>query len=285
LPAPPAAASPVRRSPDRRIAGSPDRGADLLVNGIGQPRSVSLLHFPAARLTDKYRRNEGATTRHEAVSAGGDRRRLLAWTSTGAPELHTPHWRHQRCASASCSFGTVHGADVIHRHSFDTGTVSLTPSRSPIPTLPGVADGRRERHRRLRLLFVAVQRAAGVKLCFAAVLELVAAFDWSAITHPCPGGFARPQAGRRRRPVEQSWLVVQAAGHAQGIDLASAATWFMARRRCWGQLRQGELDAVLTYWNFAAELEAAASGSCLGRPMRRRAGYFRAQQSGGVRVP
>ena len=59
-------------------------------------------------------------------------------------------------------------------------------------------------------------------------------------------------------PVDKSWLIVQAAGRAtEGIDLASAADVVYGAPPLLGaKLRQGELDAVLTYWNFAAELES-----------------------------
>jgi NitT/TauT family transport system substrate-binding protein len=58
--------------------------------------------------------------------------------------------------------------------------------------------------------------------------------------------------------VDKSWLIVQAAGRAQNIDLASAAEVVYGAPPLLGaKLRQGELDAVLTYWNFAAELESA----------------------------
>jgi len=60
-------------------------------------------------------------------------------------------------------------------------------------------------------------------------------------------------------PVDKSWLVVQAAARgAENLDLArTAAVVYGAPPLLNAKLLQGELDAVLTFWNFAARLEAA----------------------------
>jgi NitT/TauT family transport system substrate-binding protein len=160
-------------------------------------------------------------------------------------------------------FGTVQWlADVIHRHALDSrhgfaldtvilantdaGRVSLMAGGSDVV----VSDW----------AFVAVQRTAGTKLSFAPFSS-------------ASGGIMTGQQSSVRGladlhgrklgvaggPVDKSWLIVQAAGRkTQGIDLASAAeVVFGAPPLLGAKLRQGELDAVLTYWNFAAELEAA----------------------------
>ena len=60
-------------------------------------------------------------------------------------------------------------------------------------------------------------------------------------------------------PVDKSWLVVQAASRATtGTDLLSAArVVYGAPPLLDAKLRQGELDAVPTFWNFTSRLEAA----------------------------
>jgi NitT/TauT family transport system substrate-binding protein len=60
-------------------------------------------------------------------------------------------------------------------------------------------------------------------------------------------------------PVDKSWLVVRAAAKAAGgPDLTQAAeVVYGAPPLLNAKLMQGELDAVLTYWNFAARLEAS----------------------------
>jgi len=58
-------------------------------------------------------------------------------------------------------------------------------------------------------------------------------------------------------PVDKSWVLVQAAARKQDLDLATAAhVNYGAPPLLEAKLLQGELDAVLTYWNFAARLEA-----------------------------
>jgi NitT/TauT family transport system substrate-binding protein len=109
-------------------------------------------------------------------------------------------------------------------------------------------------------MFVAAQRAAGIKLCFA---------PFSSST----GGIMTPQsstikgladlANRRLGvaggPLDKSWLVVRAAATVSlEMNLnQSAHVVYGAPPLLNAKLMQGELDAVLTYWNFAARLEAS----------------------------
>ncbi len=108
--------------------------------------------------------------------------------------------------------------------------------------------------------FVASQRAHGGHLCFAAG------------SNGSLGGVMVPAASAVRRladlrglrlgvaggPADKSWLLVRAAGHAQGIDLTRQATLsFGAPPLLEAMLRHGDLDALLTFWNFAARLEAS----------------------------
>ena len=56
---------------------------------------------------------------------------------------------------------------------------------------------------------------------------------------------------------DKSWLIVQAAAHKQGVDLAREAKLsFGAPPLLSATLAQGGLDALLTFWNFAARLES-----------------------------
>jgi NitT/TauT family transport system substrate-binding protein len=159
-------------------------------------------------------------------------------------------------------FGTVQWvADVIRRHGLDSkngfalnlvtlantdaGRVSLMAGGSDVV----VSDWP----------FVAVQRSTGTKLSFAPFSSSyggIMTAEQSSI---------RALADLRGRklgvvggPVDKSWLIVQAAGRStQGIDLAAAADVVYGAPPLLGaKLRQGELDAVLTYWNFAADLES-----------------------------
>ncbi len=108
--------------------------------------------------------------------------------------------------------------------------------------------------------FVAVQRASGTKLCFA---PFSSASGGVIVRQDAPIGSLADLRGRRLGvaggAADKAWLLVQAAGRkTQGIDLATAADIAYGAPPLLGaKLQQGELDAVLTYWNFSAKLEAA----------------------------
>jgi NitT/TauT family transport system substrate-binding protein len=56
---------------------------------------------------------------------------------------------------------------------------------------------------------------------------------------------------------DKSWLIVRAAAKKQGIDLVRAASLsFGAPPLLSATLAQGGLDALLTFWNFCARLQA-----------------------------
>ena len=58
-------------------------------------------------------------------------------------------------------------------------------------------------------------------------------------------------------PLDKSWLMLQALARRAGLDLKTAATpAYGAPPLLSEKLVQGELDGVLTYWNFAAALES-----------------------------
>ena len=159
-------------------------------------------------------------------------------------------------------FGTVQWvADVIRRHDLDTrhgfslrGTMLANTDAGRISLMAGASD--------VVLSdwpFVAAQRAAGSKLCFAGFSSasggVVTAQD-----SPIHGlaDLAGRKLGVAGGPVDKSWLVVRAAGQARdGVDLAASARCVYGAPPLLGaKLRQGELDAVLTYWNFVAMLQA-----------------------------
>ncbi|HEY0182174.1 MAG TPA: ABC transporter substrate-binding protein [Rhodopila sp.] len=160
-------------------------------------------------------------------------------------------------------FGTVQWvADVIRRHGLDAAngfTLVTTPLANTDAGRVAIMAGQTD------VVvsdwpFVAVQRAAGTRLCFA---------PFSTST----GGIMTPAdspirtfvdiKGRRLGvvggPTDKSWLVVQAAARMRDrFDLAAETqVSYGAPPLLGAKLMQGELDALLTFWNFAAKLEAA----------------------------
>lgn len=159
-------------------------------------------------------------------------------------------------------FGTVQWiADVIRRHALDTkhgfalqGTMLANTDAGRVSLMAGASDV---------ILsdwpFVAVQRASGTNLSFAAFSSSSGGFM---TTKESPIHGLADLRGRKLGvaggPADKSWLVVQAAARLQGIDLAKEANPVYGAPPLLGaKLQQGELDAVLTFWNFAAKLEAA----------------------------
>jgi NitT/TauT family transport system substrate-binding protein len=159
-------------------------------------------------------------------------------------------------------FGTVQWvADVIRRHELDTrhgfalnGNMLANTDAGRVSLLAGASDV---------ILsdwpFVAVQRAAGTKLSFA---PFSSSSGGIMTAHDSPIQGLADLRGRKLGvaggPADKSWLLVQAAARLQGIDLATEARPVYGAPPLLGaKLQQGELDAVLTYWNFAAKLEAA----------------------------
>lgn len=159
-------------------------------------------------------------------------------------------------------FGTVQWvAEIIRRHGLDQAhgvaleTVTLANNDAGRVALMAqaadivVSDW----------FFVASQRSAGTALSFAPFTSAS-----GALMVP-PGSPVRgigDLQGRRLGvaggPLDKSWLLFQAAAHKlAAIDVAAAASLtYGAPPLLNAKLRQGELDAVLTFWNFAARLEA-----------------------------
>ncbi len=107
--------------------------------------------------------------------------------------------------------------------------------------------------------FAAAQRAAGTPLCFAPFSTSLGGIMVPAAS---PVRSLADLAGRRLGvaggPLDKSWLLIQAAAKASvGTDLATAAhVVYGAPPLLAAKLTGGELDAVLTFWTFAARLEA-----------------------------
>ncbi|HXS20392.1 MAG TPA: ABC transporter substrate-binding protein [Steroidobacteraceae bacterium] len=107
-------------------------------------------------------------------------------------------------------------------------------------------------------LWVSRQRAAGADWTF---------FPFSTAVGALVAARGTPVRGladlRSRRlgvagsPLDKSWVIVQALAQEQHVDLASDARLsFGAPPLLNQELLAGRLDAVLTYWNFAAPLES-----------------------------
>jgi NitT/TauT family transport system substrate-binding protein len=159
-------------------------------------------------------------------------------------------------------FGTVQWiAEVMRRHALDAAhgfALASVPLASTDSGRVAIMGGQAD----IVVLdwpFVAVQRGAGTKLCFAPFSSASGAVMARAGT-PIRGlgDLAGKRLGVAGGPVDKSWLVVQAAARkVAAVDLAqSADIAYGAPPLLGAKLRQGELDAVLTFWNFAATLEA-----------------------------
>ncbi|MFC7475859.1 ABC transporter substrate-binding protein [Dankookia sp. GCM10030260] len=107
-------------------------------------------------------------------------------------------------------------------------------------------------------LFVSRLRAEGQPLVFAPFSTAVAALM---VPPNSPVTSLAELRGRRigvsGGPLDKAWLLLVAAARRQRIDLATEARpVYGAPPLLAEQLRRGELDAALLFWNFAAALEA-----------------------------
>ncbi len=107
------------------------------------------------------------------------------------------------------------------------------------------------------LLWVARERALGGKLQFYPYGGTLGAVMVPAASKR--GGLkdlAGAKIGVAGGPLDKSWLMLVAFAAGQGLDLKRHATpAYGAPPLLSEKLEQGELDAVLTFWNFAAQLE------------------------------
>jgi NitT/TauT family transport system substrate-binding protein len=141
-------------------------------------------------------------------------------------------------------FGTVSWVmDVIQHHELDESygididELELASNQATLVALQAgrvdcvVADW----------LWVSRQRASGA--------------DWTFI--PFSADLRNRRLGVAGSPIDKSWIILQALAQEQHIDLAhDAQLSFGAPPLLNQELLAGRLDAVLTYWNFAAPLES-----------------------------
>ena len=108
-------------------------------------------------------------------------------------------------------------------------------------------------------LWVSRMRSKGEPLCFIPYSTAV-----GALVVPAGSGIAEVGDLRGKRigvagsPLDKSWLLLKAlAADRHGLSLdRDARPFFAAPPLLNGKIADGELDAVLTYWPFAARLEA-----------------------------
>ncbi len=108
------------------------------------------------------------------------------------------------------------------------------------------------------LLWVARERALGGKLKFYPYGgTLGAVMVPAASKRVALKDLAGAKIGIAGGPLDKSWLMLSAFAAGQKLDLKRQATpAYGAPPLLSEKLEQGELDAVLTFWNFAARLEA-----------------------------
>jgi NitT/TauT family transport system substrate-binding protein len=191
-------------------------------------------------------------TRRAALAAAAA---FVAATGRAGPALPEIRLGTVQFGTVQWVADTVRRGDLDTRHGFTLRTNMLANTEAGrVSLMAGATDV---------ILsdwpFVAVQRAAGTKLSFAPFSS-----STGGIMTAADSPIRRLSDLRGRKlgvaggPADKSWLLVQAAGRKQGIDLATEARpIYGAPPLLGGKLQQGELDAVLTYWNFAARLEAA----------------------------
>jgi NitT/TauT family transport system substrate-binding protein len=162
-------------------------------------------------------------------------------------------------------FGTVQWvADVISRNRLDSGNgialrtqVLANNDAGRVALMAKSADIVAS-----DWMFVATQRAAGTQLCFA---PFSSATGGIMVRQDSPirtlADLEHRRLGVAGGPADKSWIIVRAAARQSlQIDLATAAdVVYGAPPLLNAKLLQNELDAVLTYWNFAARLDIAGT--------------------------
>jgi NitT/TauT family transport system substrate-binding protein len=107
-------------------------------------------------------------------------------------------------------------------------------------------------------LWVARERGLGNRLVFyphSTALGAVMVKDAAAFRKP--SDFIGKKLGVAGGSLDKSWLMLQAWALRKGVDLKSQATIvFAAPSLLAEKLAQGELDAALEFWTFAAKLQA-----------------------------
>jgi NitT/TauT family transport system substrate-binding protein len=107
-------------------------------------------------------------------------------------------------------------------------------------------------------LWVARERGLGDDLVFSPYSNMLGAVmvpDDSPIKDI--GDLKGKRLGVAGGPLDKSWLLLQALAQRSGVDLKTQASIsYAAPPLLSAMLRQGKIDATLTYWNFCARLEA-----------------------------
>jgi len=159
-------------------------------------------------------------------------------------------------------FGTVNWElDVIQRHGLDKAegfTLEVQGfggnEAGDVALMGDAVDGIVE-----DWLWVSRQRSSGSDIVFIPYSSSV-----GALVVPADAGIETLEDLRGKTigvaggPLDKSWLLIQALGQQQGIDLkAETEQAFGAPPLLQEKFISGELDAVINYWHYAARLEAA----------------------------
>lgn len=106
-------------------------------------------------------------------------------------------------------------------------------------------------------LWVARQRAQGAKLTFYPHSSAIGAVMTKNSAIKSVKDLAGKKLGVAGGPLDKSWLMLKAYALKNGVDLDKSATvLYGAPPLIAEKALQGELDAALEFWNFAADLEA-----------------------------
>jgi NitT/TauT family transport system substrate-binding protein len=158
-------------------------------------------------------------------------------------------------------FGTVSWVmDVIAHHGLDKANgirIETLPLASTPATLVALQAGRVDCVV-TDWLWVSRQRAAGAHWTFfpfsTALGAVVAA---RGVSIGGIGDLRGRRLGIAGSPLDKSWVILQALAQERHVDLAREAQLsFGAPPLLDQELQAGRLDAVLTYWNFAARLRS-----------------------------
>jgi NitT/TauT family transport system substrate-binding protein len=158
-------------------------------------------------------------------------------------------------------FGTVNWElDVIKNHGLDAKegfNLEVTGfggnEAADVALMGGAVDGIVE-----DWLWVSRQRAEGVPMTFIPYSSSV-----GALMVPADGSIASladlegKRLGIAGGPLDKSWMLIQALGREQGVDLGEVTELvYGAPPLLAEKFKSGELDAVINYWHYAARLEA-----------------------------
>jgi NitT/TauT family transport system substrate-binding protein len=106
-------------------------------------------------------------------------------------------------------------------------------------------------------LWVARERAQGAKLTLYPYSTGVGAVMTKNAAIRKVADLAGKKLGVAGGPLDKSWLMLKAFALEQGVDLEKTATiLYGAPPLIAEKAREGEIDAALEFWNFAADLEA-----------------------------